>query len=153
MCALACSLGWSLRSLPTLKSLVHGRHEWSLASSTRLNASVCGVSEMTDEELIALLRDDSGNWLTDAAADRIEELLRKNDNLFDLAQQEHSRAERLEAQVAALMTVPDEIELYYIIKASGAKKRIDVARAVSAHLEPMRRAILALITEKPHDRA
>ena len=29
---------------------------------------------MTDAELIARLRDDSGNWLTDAAADRIEAL-------------------------------------------------------------------------------
>jgi hypothetical protein len=37
---------------------------------------------MTDEDLIARLRDDSGNWLTDDAAGRIEQLAATNEALI-----------------------------------------------------------------------
>lgn len=81
---------------------------------------------MTDEELIARLREgcscniDSTPCMAEeecrdafAAADRIAELLAKNDNLFDLAATEHSRAERLEA---ALRNIA---ESNYIGRAEG----------------------------------
>ena len=62
---------------------------------------------MTDEELIARLRE-GATWDDDiAAADRIEKLIRKNDNLFELAQQEHSRAEQLVATNEALVKEMD----------------------------------------------
>ena len=153
---------------------------------------------MTDEELIALLRDDSGNWLTDAAADRIEALVKERDDLIhdlerikDSETQQLNRAERLEAAmrkaidrdaalavakaagwdgelfvrgIAALPAVtqpaPDAAatreaaleEVLHLIGSLPTPKSEDIMRG---HEEAYRavEALLALITEKPHDRA
>lgn len=73
---------------------------------------------MTDEELIKRLRSQIGDDVQQVydhealfrlSADRIEALLRKNDNLFDLAQQEHSRAERLVDAMKALEKAAAEV--------------------------------------------
>ena len=72
---------------------------------------------MTDEELIESLR----LWNRDDAADRIEELIGKNNNLFDLAEKEHSRAERLEAALREIKTCTTEH--------GGAAKALRIIRA------------------------
>ena len=51
---------------------------------------------MTDQELIARLRDDSGDWLTDASADRIEELAAHAETMAQIVEAYREHAKRLE---------------------------------------------------------
>jgi len=66
---------------------------------------------MTDEELIARLRDDSGNWLTDAAADRIEALEREKREAALDALAAHGQAhDAYEAQLKAEARLAKAVE-------------------------------------------
>lgn len=72
-----------------------------------------------DEELIARLRDDSGDWLTDAAADRIEALIEESGRRLALARSEgvarveqFERNEALTEQLTAARQDAKEAEAY-----------------------------------------
>jgi len=79
---------------------------------------------MTDEELIARLQDEQPVTqdfqstmkceLMDAAAKRIEELIKKNNNLIELAMDEHKRAETAEYKLAKQIDALErELEAIY----------------------------------------
>jgi glycyl-tRNA synthetase beta subunit len=79
---------------------------------------------MTDEELIARLQDEQPVTqdfqstmkceLMDAAAKRIEELVKKNNNLIELAMDEHKRAETIEHRLTKQIDALErELEAIY----------------------------------------
>jgi predicted nucleotide-binding protein (sugar kinase/HSP70/actin superfamily) len=78
-----------------------------------------GMTSFTDRELAEILREKVGASefacaAANLAADRIEELIKKNNNLIELAMDEHKRAETTEYRLTKqIETLERELESVY----------------------------------------
>ena len=100
---------------------------------------------MTDEELIARLQDEQPVTqdfqstmkceLMDAAAKRIEELIKKNNNLIELAMDEHKRAETAEYKLTKALAALDEAIYLLNPDEDDMAKKAGVYRIVTTYKE------------------